>query len=146
VLARAWLDRGDAATAARHAAAAVQAAQALAYTYPLAACLETAALVCLADGHGADAGRDDAAGARTAAMLLEVAARIRARGDRPGIPALRTAVEAARASGVRPGRCRNPSLRRHWRSPPWERDPARCRCSPTVRDRCRAATAQSIAE
>ena len=31
-------------------------------------------------------------------MLLAVAAQIRARGDRPGMPALRAAVEAARAS------------------------------------------------
>lgn len=65
----------------------------LAFTYPLAVCLETAALVCLAGADGYDA-----AGKRTAAVLLEVAARIRARGDRPGVPALRAAVEAARAS------------------------------------------------
>ena len=96
VLARAWLDRADTATAARHAAAAVRAAQVLAFTYPLAVCLETAALVCLAGADGA--GGYDAAGKRTAAVLLEVAARIRARGDRPGVPALRAAVEAARAS------------------------------------------------
>jgi len=68
----------------------------LAFTYPLAVCLETAALVCLAGADGA--GGYDAAGKRTAAVLLEVAARIRARGDRPGVPALRAAVEAARAS------------------------------------------------
>jgi len=108
VLARAWLDRGDAAAAARHAAAAVQAARALSFTFPLAVCLETAAMVCLAgrpgrdaagdDAAGDDAAGDDAAGDRTAAVLLAVAARIRARGDRPGMPALRAAVEAARAS------------------------------------------------
>src|SRR5690348_11702271 len=95
------VDHGDAATAAQHAAAAVQAARALSFTYPLAVCLETAALVCLADVAAADlagAAGDGSAGARTAAVLLEVAARIRARGDRPGIPALRAAVEAARAS------------------------------------------------
>ena len=72
VLARAWLDRGT-ATAARHAAAAVQAAQALSFTFPLAVCLETAALVCLAAVAGA--GGEDPAGVRTAAVLLEVAAR-----------------------------------------------------------------------
>ena len=103
VLARAWLDRGDAAAAARHAAAAVQAARALSFTFPLAVCLETAAMVCLAgrpgrDAAGDDAAGDDAAGDRTAAMLLAVAARIRTRGDRPGMPALRAAAEAARAS------------------------------------------------
>ena len=96
VLARAWLDVGDPAAAARHAAAAVQAARALSFTFPLAVCLETAAMVCLAGGHAA-AGAD-AAGARAAAVLLAVAVQIRARGGRPGIPALRPAVEAARAS------------------------------------------------
>lgn len=61
-------------------------------------CLETAALVCLAGGHGGGASGGDAAGERTAAVLLAVAAQIRARGDRPGMPALRAAVELARAS------------------------------------------------
>jgi len=50
------------------------------------------------DAAGSGVAGDDAAGERAAAVPLEVAAQIRARGDRPGIPALRTAVEAARTS------------------------------------------------
>jgi hypothetical protein len=66
----------------------VQAATSLSFTYPLALCLETAALVCLA------AGRHE----QTAARLLASAAQIRERGDRPGIPTLRPAADRARAA------------------------------------------------
>ncbi len=96
MLARAWLDRGDAAAAARQAAAAVQAARSLSFTFPLAVCLETAALVCLAGAAAPPPGTSgrctDGGGAAGGGGA------IRARGDRPGMPALRAAVEAARAS------------------------------------------------
>jgi predicted ATPase/DNA-binding SARP family transcriptional activator len=88
VVARAWLGRGNVAAAARQAAAAVQAATSLSFAFPLALCLETAALVCLAAGHHE----------RTAVRLLASAARIRDRGDRPGMPTLRAAVDEAMAA------------------------------------------------
>jgi len=88
--ARALLGRGDIAAAACAALRAIDAARALAYSFPLATCLETAALVCLHGASGADAGR-----------LLGVAAAIRQRGDRPGPPALRAAATVVRAaSGI----------------------------------------------
>lgn len=100
VLALAHLDRGSLPEAARHALAAVTAARSLSFAFPLAVCLETAALVCSAAGAPA-AGPDDRAGDARAdpalpERLLASAAAIRDRGDRPGIPALRAAVAAAR--------------------------------------------------
>jgi ATP/maltotriose-dependent transcriptional regulator MalT len=88
VVARAWLDQGNVTAAARQGAAAVQAATSLSFTYPLAVGLETAALVCLAAGHHE----------QTTARLLAAAAQVRERGDRPGIPTLRPAVDRARAA------------------------------------------------
>lgn len=90
VVARALLERGDAAAAAGQALGAVEAAQSLSFTFPLAVCLETAALVCLARSGPGDSG--------TAARLLAAAAAIRERGDRPGLPTLRAAVDAATAA------------------------------------------------
>ncbi|HXS67169.1 MAG TPA: BTAD domain-containing putative transcriptional regulator [Streptosporangiaceae bacterium] len=100
LLARALLDRGDDRAAAARALDAVLAARSLTYPYPMATCLETAALVCL---HGAgQAGRADRSGdsgedlAGTSKTLLDAAARIRAAGHRPGPVTLSEATEAAR--------------------------------------------------
>jgi len=86
VIARALLDRGDVASAAAQALGAIDAARSLSFSFPLAVCLETAALVCLA-------GPDTPNGA---GRMLAVAAAIRERGDRPGPPTLRVAVDDAR--------------------------------------------------
>ncbi len=80
--------RGDHGPAAAAARAAVDASRGLTFTFPLAVCLETAALVILAAPDG-DAG--------AAARLLAAAGAIRARGDRPGPPALRAEADRARA-------------------------------------------------
>ena len=88
LLARAMLERGDVKAAARQALGAVTAARSLSFTFPLAVCLETAALVCLAQP-----GDSEAAG-----RLLAAAAVIRQRGNRPGPPTLRPAVRQARAA------------------------------------------------
>jgi predicted ATPase/DNA-binding SARP family transcriptional activator len=88
VLARALLTDGDLVGAADRAVAAIDAAQSLSFTFPLAICLETAALVLLAVGNGV--GADIGA-------LLAAAADIRARGQRPSPPTLRDAVDSARA-------------------------------------------------
>jgi predicted ATPase/DNA-binding SARP family transcriptional activator len=93
LLARAMLDQGDVEAAARQARGAVMAARSLSFTFPLAVCLETAALVCLARP-------DDG---QTAGPLLTAAAAIRQRGNRPGPPTLRAAVHQARAAVARLG-------------------------------------------
>jgi predicted ATPase len=93
VLARALLASGDVAGAAAKAVQAVRAARALTFTFPLAICLETAALVCLSDPSGAEAGQ----------ILLDEAAVIRERGQRPGPATLSGAVATARAGLVRRG-------------------------------------------
>ena len=107
VVARALLRRGEVAAAAGQALGAIAAARSLSFTFPLAVCLETAALVCLAgpehggpDSGGPDSGGPDGGGhgGEIPAQLLAVAAAIRQRGDRPGVPALRPAVEDARAA------------------------------------------------
>ena len=69
--------------------AALDAAQALTYTFPLAICLETAALQVRSDTD---------AGATLVRRLLAAADAIRDRGDRPAPPSLREAVERARAA------------------------------------------------
>jgi len=96
VLARALLASGDLAGAAAWAVRAVRAAQALTFTFPMAACLETAALVCLASD---EAGRG--ASAEVSQVLLDGAAVIRERGRRPGPVTLSEAVVNARA-GLKP--------------------------------------------
>jgi predicted ATPase/DNA-binding SARP family transcriptional activator/tetratricopeptide (TPR) repeat protein len=93
VLARGLLAAGDLEGAAAAAARAVAAARALTFTFPLAVCLETAALVCLSAGLDADAGQ----------ILLAAAAGIRERGKRPGPVTLGEAVAAARAGAAPPG-------------------------------------------
>ena len=105
IVALALLDQGELAAAARQAADAVAAAQSLPFSFPLAIPLEAAALVTLAS-----AGPDTTADEQTAiwrqgAGLLAAAAAIRARGHRPGPPALRAAVSAAvdRATARLPG-------------------------------------------
>jgi predicted ATPase/DNA-binding SARP family transcriptional activator len=101
IVARAYLDRGDVTTAARQAVAAVTAARSLSFTFPLAGCLETAALVSLAGGLAGGPGAADRPGPGdppVAARLLAAAGRIRERGDRPGMPTLRGAVDEARAA------------------------------------------------
>ncbi len=90
VLARALLASGDLAGATAAATRAVQAARTLTFTFPLAGCLETAALVCLAGSREPDP-------AGTALVLLAAAAAIRKRGDRPGPVTLSEAVLAAEA-------------------------------------------------
>jgi len=107
VVARALLRRGEVAAAAGQALGAIAAARSLSFTFPLAVCLETAALVCLAgpEHGGPDSGGPDSGGPERGghggeipAQLLAAAAAIRQRGDRPGVPALRPAVEDARAA------------------------------------------------
>jgi predicted ATPase/DNA-binding SARP family transcriptional activator len=100
VLARALLSRGDDRAAAARALDAILAAKSLTYSYPMATCLETAALVCL-HGAGVRAGRPGEAGedmVATSKTLLEVAAAIRVAGQRPGPVTLSEAVEVARSS------------------------------------------------
>jgi predicted ATPase/DNA-binding SARP family transcriptional activator len=117
VLARALLAAGDAAGAAARAAEAITAARSLSYPFPMALCLETAAVVLLhpamvASRPGAvgPAGRAGAAGAagtidealadagvvQASGRLLAAAAAIRARGDRPGPVPLSAATARAR--------------------------------------------------
>ena len=97
IVALALLDQGELSAAARQAADAITAAQSLPFSFPLAIPLEAAALVTLASaGPGTSPGeravvRDQGAG------LLAAAAAIRARGHRPGPPALRAAVDQATA-------------------------------------------------
>jgi hypothetical protein len=91
ILARAELARGDVPAAAASALGAIEAARSLTFRFPLALCLETAALVCA---------RQPAGGVRRAGVIsdLLIAARaIRDRGDRPGPVTLAVAVEQARA-------------------------------------------------
>ncbi|HUZ54445.1 MAG TPA: BTAD domain-containing putative transcriptional regulator [Streptosporangiaceae bacterium] len=93
IVARALLDRGDVEAAAAMARRAVEATRTLTFSFPLAVCLETAALICLRQPAGAD----------VSSRLLAAAGRIRARGDRPGPPTLRAAVDQARsAAGLAP--------------------------------------------
>ncbi|HET9896645.1 MAG TPA: BTAD domain-containing putative transcriptional regulator [Streptosporangiaceae bacterium] len=89
IVARALLSHGDEAGAAAKAIEAIAAARSLTFSYPLAVCLETAALVCLAHGIG------DQVAART---LFAAAAVIRERGPRPGPATLRKAVVEGRAA------------------------------------------------
>jgi tetratricopeptide (TPR) repeat protein len=87
ILARALLSRGDIAGAAGRTLAALDAAFSIMFEFPLAICLETAALVLRAvDGLGSDI-----------AALLAAAAVIRERGDRPAPAPLAGAVVALRA-------------------------------------------------
>ncbi len=85
VLARALLATGDYAAAAAKAADAIAAARSLTYTFPMATCLETAALVQVAD-------------AELVRTLLDTAAVIRERGQRPGPVTLRDEVVRAAAT------------------------------------------------
>lgn len=88
VLARALLDRGNQPAARAAALAALDAAGALAYDFPYAVCLETAALVAAAS---------DAQPAGSLATVLATAAALRERGARPAAPALASAVADLRA-------------------------------------------------
>jgi predicted ATPase/DNA-binding SARP family transcriptional activator len=87
IAARALLDRGEREAAAGQVLGAIAAARSLSFTFPMAVCLETAALVSLA-------GPGDL---QVAAQLLTAAAAIRERGNRPGPPTLRPAVDQAHA-------------------------------------------------
>jgi tetratricopeptide (TPR) repeat protein len=88
VLARALLVRGDAVAAAVKALDAIAAARSLTFTFPMATCLETAALVCLSWRGGTEVSR----------TLLDAAAVIRRRGRRPGPVTLSEAVAQARSA------------------------------------------------
>jgi predicted ATPase/DNA-binding SARP family transcriptional activator len=87
VLARSLLAAGEPAAAAERVLAALEAAESLAYDYPLAIIFETTALLAL-DQTPADA--------NAARDLLRAAAAIRSRGDRPSPPTLAPAVADAR--------------------------------------------------
>jgi predicted ATPase/DNA-binding SARP family transcriptional activator len=100
VLARALLARGDIAAAAAKALDAISAAKSLTYTFPMATCLETAALTCLAGAGGADVARS----------LLDAAAAIRSRGRRPGPVTLSGAVARARTALAASARADPPVL------------------------------------
>jgi hypothetical protein len=90
VLARSLLADGDVAGAADRTIAAIAAARALSFDFPLAGCLETAAVVIRAAGVDADIGE-----------ILGAAADLRERGHRPSPPTLRDAVrEIAGVSGI----------------------------------------------
>jgi predicted ATPase/DNA-binding SARP family transcriptional activator len=86
VLARALLASGDIDAASDRVVAALDAASSLTYTFPLANCLETAALLLAATADRPGVVRD----------LLAAAAAIRAKGDRPVPPTLRDQVDRAR--------------------------------------------------
>ncbi len=95
IVARALLERGDIDAAAAMARRAIEATRSLTFSFPLAVGLETAALICLRQ-----AGQR---GTEVGSRLLAAAALIRARGDRPGPPTLRAAVDQARsAAGLAP--------------------------------------------
>jgi predicted ATPase/DNA-binding SARP family transcriptional activator len=87
ILARTLLARGDVAGAADRTLAALDAAFSITFEFPLAICLETAALVLRAAGGAAS----------DIATLLATAAVIRERGDRPAPAPLAGAVVALRA-------------------------------------------------
>jgi predicted ATPase/DNA-binding SARP family transcriptional activator len=116
VLARAMLAGGNTTGAAARAADAIAAARSLSYTFPMALCLETAALVVLHPAiviqpgvvdpagragtaigdHGIEQTAADAGAlAEASGGLLAAAAAIRARGDRPGPVTMSAAVAAA---------------------------------------------------
>jgi predicted ATPase len=97
VLARALLGRGDDRAAAAKALDAILAAKALTFSFPMATCLETAALVCLHGVHGVGGtGESSEELAITSKRLLDAAATIRAAGRRPGPVTLSEPVDAAR--------------------------------------------------
>ena len=87
VLARALLARGDVAGAAERTRAAIDAAFSITFEFPLAICLETAALVLRAAGVGAG----------DFAVLVASAGVIRGRGDRPPPATLAADIESLRA-------------------------------------------------
>jgi hypothetical protein len=87
VLARSLLAAGDRGGAVDRVLAALDAAEALTFSFPLAICLETAALLLLAGNAVVPA---------AVGQLLAAAAAIRERGDRPSPPTLRQEVEQAR--------------------------------------------------
>jgi hypothetical protein len=80
ILARARLTLGDVPGAADRAAAALDAALAMAFDFPLAIALETSVAVLEAAGEGLPEERRE---------LLNAAASVRRRGDRPAPPSLR---------------------------------------------------------
>ncbi len=94
VLARALLAQGDVGAAAGHATAALRGALAMPIESPLAVGLETAALVLHAAGPGQAGRGDPAAGALR--DLLDTAAAVRDRGDRPPPATLAPAVDQLR--------------------------------------------------
>jgi predicted ATPase/DNA-binding SARP family transcriptional activator len=85
VLARALLASGDVEAASDRVVAALDAAASLTFTFPLAGCLETAALLLSAGDAQPSVVRD----------LLAGAAAIRTAGDRPSPPTLREEVDRA---------------------------------------------------
>ncbi len=97
IVALALLAQGELAAAARQAADAIAAAQSLPFSFPLAIPLEAAALVTLASAGPGTSPGEQAAVRDQGAGLLAAAAAIRARGHRPGPPALRAAVDQATA-------------------------------------------------
>ena len=87
ILARALLARGDVGGAADRTVAALEAASSISFEYPLAICLETAALVLRAAGVSSG----------ELAPLLASAEVIRQRGDRPAPKPLAPDIESLRA-------------------------------------------------
>jgi predicted ATPase/DNA-binding SARP family transcriptional activator len=123
VLARALLADGDTPGAAARAADAIVAARSLTYTFPMALCLETAAVVVLHPAIVSQPGAVDPVGRAGTAIggrgiertapgagalveasgrLLAAAAAIRARGDRPGPVTMSAATAAARRTAATP--------------------------------------------
>jgi hypothetical protein len=102
VLACSLLAGGDLTGAVDRALAALDAAAALTFAFPLAICLETTGLV-VAELRG-----HDRAASAEIAVLLASAEAIRARGDRPTPPALAGRVETLR-SAVGPGTADEPA-------------------------------------
>jgi predicted ATPase/DNA-binding SARP family transcriptional activator len=90
VLARALLARGDVAGAAERALAALDAAFSITFEFPLAICLETAALVLRAAGAGGEGGSE-------LALLVASADLLRKRGDRPAPAPLAADISLLRA-------------------------------------------------
>ncbi|BEP13110.1 hypothetical protein acdb102_14210 [Acidothermaceae bacterium B102] len=103
VLAQALLAAGDLRGAAERGVAAFAAARSLSFDFPLAICLETAALITLAADLPGDVAGDVAGEvAGDVADLLGVCADLRERGSRPALPSLRDEVHEAEARvGVR---------------------------------------------
>jgi predicted ATPase/DNA-binding SARP family transcriptional activator len=114
ILARAHLERGEVHAAAMLTLGAIAAARSLTFEFPLALCLETAAMVSAAmpgrgdpeadvsevDATAAAAGATGATAADAIARMLAAAQVIRARGSRPGPVTLASAIDRVTAPGA----------------------------------------------